>query len=456
MSQNPPKSIRCSSLDALFACTPAVLGGTGTVSINPGSEAADLGKAVHEMAAEFLSKGEFDLDAVSQRYGFDEAARDDAAGLMLYVAKAWDELEKFFPGVAVERLATSETINSKSGDYQIAGTLDAVSVHGPAKVVFLDWKTGFLDDGYHQQMAGYAYTAWCVMGRPDTVEITGVVVFLRHHYYRVVKWDAQQIKAWEYDLIHNVLDKIDQYRPGKQCRYCQQYATCAARRAVVASTLDTLMFADRGDATPEEQAFWLKAKDLLTALDETNKTDPIVGQVIEDLLFRLRLAKQAIVDVEGLLRQAAERVGGIPMGDNLELGVRSLAIQQVEPKKALPVLRQYLSDEQICKAMRLSLPKLSAEYAASHKQRGAKAAARQALANALDKAGAISVQHQQRLEEYEVRKKPQQESAHAPTGGDDSESGVTAEGAGQRPGAGSPEREVVGVRPSAGGSPAEL
>ena len=67
------RTIRCSVLDGLFACTPSVLDESGLVRISTAGEAAELGKVVHALAASYIETGSFDLKGECSRRGFEDA-----------------------------------------------------------------------------------------------------------------------------------------------------------------------------------------------------------------------------------------------------------------------------------------------------------------------------------------------------------------------------------------------
>ena len=71
MIPDPPTiEIRCSKLDDLFACVPSVLAQDNQlVRIKSTSDAAKLGKAIHEMAAQHVESGGYDIAAERGRIG---------------------------------------------------------------------------------------------------------------------------------------------------------------------------------------------------------------------------------------------------------------------------------------------------------------------------------------------------------------------------------------------------
>jgi len=321
--------------------------------------------------------------------------------LMLYAARAWGALAKYFEQPRVEVVLESDLIQCEDGknEVRIIGTADVLSPIGGADAIVLDWKSGYIDDGYHQQMAGYAYSAWCAIGKPEESKISVVVVFLRHRYHRVVQFTADRLREWEYDLTHNVLASQDKYQPGKQCRFCELYATCSARRHEVGGTLDAMMF---GSAAQDENfRRWLEeATAVLAGLTEQNKDQTIVGEVVTKLLYRVRLAAQCIEDCKSLLRAAVERVGPIPLHGATSLVVREVNVRTLDSAKAITVLRSRLSDDQICQAMKLSLPTVLSTYAKQY-ARGQKRDAREQLEKELEEAHAISIGVRKRMEEID-------------------------------------------------------
>ena len=131
-----PTVLRCSSMDDLFACTPAVLN-RSEVRINPHHDAADLGKAVHEMAAEYVNSGSFNVNSTLHHYGVDESAREEVLALMEYAQRAWDELGEYFQQPRTEAVVKSDEL--MGGQYQLAGTTDVVSPLGTQSAIFTDW-----------------------------------------------------------------------------------------------------------------------------------------------------------------------------------------------------------------------------------------------------------------------------------------------------------------------------
>lgn len=402
--------IRCSSLDSLFACTPSVIGNETDpphVRIDSSGEAAEGGNVLHELLASYIRTGGYDIKGVCQRRGYTD--EEQVAELIVPGVRAWNEVKRFFPTPAVERKVTSDPLTTATGEYQLTGTADVLSPIGTTNAVFLDWKSGYIDDGYHQQMHGYAYCIWCILGKPEKTEIAGVVVFLRHRYHRVVKYTADDLKAWEHNLTHNVLASLNRYRPGRQCAHCPLYATCPARQEIVCATINS-MLAPQEDADSENPYahFIQKATALLAGLTPENKNLPEVGQMVDELIARARLAQKAVDDVRGLIRSAVERVGPIPLEGGLSLALRPQEVRTLDPAKAFKIARQHMPDADILKATKISLPQLLAAKAGQF-ARGEKTKAKIQLEEELREAGAVTVTTRHILEEMDLEKEKERD-----------------------------------------------
>ncbi|MCC7147153.1 MAG: PD-(D/E)XK nuclease family protein [Phycisphaeraceae bacterium] len=412
--------IRCSKLDALMSCPPSVLD-TTAVRIDREEEAATIGKAVHAMAADLIERQAYNVMETAAMFGLDTEQSEEAAALMLYLMRAWDELRRYFPTPRTECGVAAPL----SADVELTGTVDLLSPLGETKAVFCDWKTGRVDSNYQHQMAGYAYCLWTILGQPEDGLITGIVVFLRHHYYRVVKYTPAMLRSWHHDLTHNALAAATKFRPGRVCPNCEIYASCQARKAEVTGVVDSVLGRTTGD--PKWTTFVDQATGLLANIDADNKHEPAVGDIITTLMTRARLAKEAADDVVALVRDTIRRVGPIDTGEFTTMELATVTMKTLDPVKSLPVLRRHLSDAEICGGMKLSLPQMQSAYAAK-KGRGEKVAAKIQIESELDRAGAIVVSLHERMTE---RLKPQKKEGEDVPGTDGEELGDGDHGAGE-------------------------
>ena len=148
---------------------------------------------------------------------------------------------------------------------------------------------------------------------------------------------------------------------------------------------------------------------MLATLDEKNKDHEGVGQLVDQLLFRCKLAQQALDDAKEMIKDAVERAGGsIPLPNNMELQSKEHERRKIDPAKGWPVISKMLSDGQIKDCCSMSLTKLMAKVA-----KGAatpKAKKKIELTEALEKAGALSVTTFNKLEVVDVTPAPETEA----------------------------------------------
>ncbi len=381
-------TIRASSVDNLFVCPPSILSTTHN-RITSQNTPAMIGKVVHECAAAYVESKKFDADAMCSVYGLVGEDVDTVRKLAFCAAGIWDrDISKYFTRPQVESSIKSSTPITVNGvQYYLSGTIDVASGVGATEAIFLDWKSGFVDDGYANQMLTYAYLLWDFMGRPQTISITGIVVFLRHRYFDVVKYDARTLEAWEYDLAHNVLENPDKFSPGPRCNYCEIRSSCEARREVVAGSIDDIL-------SGNTDGWYQGGMDTLKDLTDVNKYNDGVGDILSDMMFRISVCDSAIKSAKEMIKATLKRVGPIPCGAKSQMDLKETEVKSLVAEKAIPVLRDSMSDSDIAAASRISLTKVM-QTVSGRAPRGKKGEVRDGLVEKLDEAGAIrrSVQH---------------------------------------------------------------
>jgi hypothetical protein len=397
-------TLRCSSLDSLVACTPSVVTPEGfTRAEQQGDDATEKGRAVHALLASYVESGRFDIKAECVRRGLDDQ-EEDISRLVYAGLKQFDHYRRHFPDgqTAVEQRVRGDIIAVRGRRWRIEGATDVLSKPKPRRVVFLDWKTGYKEGGYVHQQTGYAYAAWCEMGRPADAEIIGILCWLRHGYAVRTVYTPASLTEWETDLCKNVLGQADTFRPGGQCNLCPVRYSCDAAKQRVAATMQALAVPAYLPADDPEVLASRKAVDILAALTPDNKGEPEVALAVGNVLSMRKLAYRYLETLDQVIRETVERVGPIPLGDGHELRARKVSLRVLDADKAIPIARRVgMSDGEIAGATRLSRPKLLAIHAGKF-VRGEKRAAREALEQALDAGGAVSVTEQVRLEEAET------------------------------------------------------
>jgi hypothetical protein len=404
------ESVRCSSLPRLWSCPASVLqaASKGYVFNSSGVE-AELGKLIHECCHQFVKTNKFDLSGTAAHYPNVTGGMVSQADTMLaYAESVWIKLVNFFPAPQCEASLSLKDndclLVNQSIAYRLTGTLDVYSQIDQHRAILLDWKSGFVDSSYQQQMAGYAYLLWVWMGKPDDVLIKAVAVWLRHGYYNVLSYDAERLKQWAFDLKHNVLSKPNAYQVSEHCRFCPIFSDCEARKLWVNGTLDAFMFNGQNDPTGNLQRYMDVAKEKINGITTENKNDAGLAEIVGDMLFRIKIAAKAVDDAKEMLRMAVQRVGPIPLEEDKALAIREVPIRTLEPEKSFPILRRTLSDAELAETMTISLPKSIAIVRARYAVNADKKRAEGCLLDQLKEANAITIKTTERLETIDYPK----------------------------------------------------
>jgi hypothetical protein len=381
-------SLRCSSLDRLWRCPPSILN-TDIADIQTSDPTpAGVGSTVHDLMAQHILTGDSRINTAMARYNLSEEYAEEVRQLWDYGVWLWnDKLAGHFPDPQCEVPAGREF-----DEFDLRGTVDVISHVGDKGMILLDWKTGRLEGPFTQQTAAYAYLAWAVMGfpRPEdatTTVVTTITAYLRLRYYRVAKYTARMLDDWMYDLTHNVLGHRETYQVSDHCAHCPKQHGCPARRQLVVSAVQGAMMPDSaGKAWRKESD---EAAEALVNVDETSKYSPPVAEAARRMLATAEILHKVADDMRSVVSSAVQRVGPIPLGDDMEVASLEYERRKLSPVEAIPVLRHTLSDAQIADAMTLSITSLLAA-AAANKPRGTKEAAKLELTTALEDAGAIT------------------------------------------------------------------
>lgn len=396
--------LRCSSMDKLFACPPSVFGGNGMVAVSSQGQPALVGKVIHDLLADAIEGVDTPVASACNRHGL--IADDERASvfqLSEYGGHVWQDLSRYFPDPKVECQVESKPMDSPIGQVQLNGTVDALSPVGASNGVFLDWKTGWLDSGYVHQGFSYATCLWQMLGEPEEGVITGCFVFLRHRYYRVVKYRASDIRDWLNDLTRNVLARAhrQEFSPGAHCNYCSYYTTCKARRRVAEGMIDTLLL---GQTHADNQSYqdWLDG--VKASIEHmTEGTVDEAAEAVATLYERTKMLDRAVTDLKTMLRSNVEQHGPLPLGDGTELAMEEQERRELDTVPALRELRRHMSDTQIAEGTKLSLPKLLDAFSKQH-HKGRRSDAKYALSKALEDAGVIEIK---RITKMAVRQSKQ-------------------------------------------------
>lgn len=364
-------TVRASSVPRLLECNQAAF---AKVPIDVPNEMARIGSAAHEAGAAYITNGQvLDTRELALRHNIDD--NDELEYLIGSIRHAWEaELSKRFPDIVVEdRL---EVTLHEDDDLRVvlSGSPDGIS-HGATSVGVLDWKSGRLRENFYFQVEAYALLCSEVSGM---TKATATVVWLRDRQWENFTFNESQLQWLKKAIVSAVTAPQKTYRVGEHCVYCPRFAECPARRNMVAQSM---MDIHNANSQPT-----IAVKDVGTTL--------AAGKCV----------KKAVDEYRDLLMHQIKHLGAsIPVGEGRELVAQPVSRRVINARKAWPILKKELTDDQLAEITSLGVGKVQKAIQANATS-GSKKERSEAIMAALDTAGALkSVEHEQ-LREIETER----------------------------------------------------
>lgn len=365
--------LRASSMPLAFTCPGSVR--LPVVRLSEDSEPARMGSAGHEAFRPLVEVGSIDWDSISTiaaRYDVDV---DELRMLANMAARLWPALKPEFDGAMTElELTTTIGHAGRAVDVMayLSGHLDAGKSNGRSFRV-LDWKTGYRDRDYSQQMRAYAALTMLDDSTVDSVEM--VVCWVRDGEVERYTMDRPALNEWLTNLRNTVIEWDGVYHPGAHCQHCPRSHECAAANALVRRDTAALL-----DAETAPDIDLMAPNDALQLYRRAKMLKAVAERVLDGVRYR-----------------AAEQ--GAIIGDDGRLVLESSSRREVEIAAAWQVLQAAgFVDEDFAAVTKMSITKIE-DRVAKKAGRGKGAAAVRALNEALNAAGAITTTETQRLTE---------------------------------------------------------
>lgn len=367
-----PLELRCSALPLAFVC-PASVRPAGLVVEQSGAESA-LGSAAHEALAPLAETGRApwsETDAIARRHRVD--ARDVRALLALGVA-LWRDVGASFPGASAEH---ELTYRDPAGAFVLTGHVDVIAWLGGV-VRIGDWKTGRRDDDHSEQLRGYSLLALDAGRAFGVTTAEAFALWVRDGDVESYRMTAASAVAWRERLRERVVEWDGRYHAGPHCPHCPRSHECPAGLAIVRR--DVGAFVDEG---------------LVARLADDALARMAPGEIVA-LLERADLAADVAGRVRSAIRDFVRQRGDV-VGGGRRLTMQSEERRDVDVLRAFPVLYAHgFDDDDFAEVLTVSVA-AAERRAAKRAVRGKGAAAARALCEALDEAGAVSVNTNQRL-----------------------------------------------------------
>jgi hypothetical protein len=340
------------------------------VDVDWATEAADIGSAVHQLLAARIGGFEWDVDAVALEWNCDP---DELSRLFGWSWRAWLSVAKHFPEPRqIERELTMAT----PGPVMLSGHVDLLCALG-SEIRLLDWKTGRVDADHRQQIMGYCWLA--LQNYPDSESAYAMVLRVRDQSLDAHRYSRAELDRWYANLCRK-MDTPHRFRPGRHCVGCPRGASCPAKTALISQAAQGL------------SGF---SHDFLTQLPPPG---PARGQVLAELLDRVKLIERVCEQAREMVRADVARQGGSMVSeDGRELRLVSSDRTRILYEEAWPLLARMLPTEiwnQVVEIKKGEVEK-AVRQAAPYRQ-GGKAVA--ALLAELERLGAVTKTAVSRLE----------------------------------------------------------
>jgi hypothetical protein len=324
------------------------------------SEASDLGTEVHRALQGMVERDTWDFDALSP----------GAQPLVAAGFKVWQKLRDCFTDPVCEQPLECQGVTSEGTEWTLTTDgLDVWSDIGQG----LDWKSGFADSDYREQMLGYC--AMMLTLNRDLPEASMTVVWLRTGEIEAYRMTRAQLGPW-LERLNAAVDWNGTYVAGDHCHFCSRTHECPARAAMV-----------KRDVAP-------------FLLDGDGYVDVSIEQLNSPQKVELLRKATAVAALAGDVRDAIKsyvRLHGPIEGETHVVSLETTEKRNLDTLKAWPVLEQLdFDDETTAGIVSIRLSALEDAVAKAAPKRGGAKAIRELRAK-LDEAGAVTLIPEHRL-----------------------------------------------------------
>ena len=313
-----PLKIRASSMP-LFNLCPAAAHGKSDISINPYNEAGTEGTEVHRLC-ELMIEG----DSGEWR---SECNDDDIARMVWLAEKRTHEIT----GVT-DYYAESKRTFTGEYLYDVSGHIDLVFIRDGLSTIIIDYKTTrLLDKDYSMQMMTYLWLfAPHIPGSSQTYQY--MTLFLRDDTKIVSReYTFEEIDEVVKPVFHRIVNGENDFCPGKHCdgEYCSRRFECPAYAQMVS-----------------------QAANALEVVKEAGL--PVSDEDFVRLVVKAEHVRAALKMVDDAKKLRVEAAGGEMKADGYVLRLVDTGKDRVHLDKALPILRESLTDSEILEACSIS------------------------------------------------------------------------------------------------------
>ena len=367
--------IRCSSLPRIWRCPASIKAPEFPVKDGPVHPVTMTGTLVHKALAAILS-GQPAPDMTELCADYPDVDAGEVGWLVSSAMRIWDGLKEDLGAYVSDVEGYRQTILSPS--HALGGSADVEAHCNNTTGLIVDWKSGYLERDYMEQLRGYAALWQVVAGalsHPMKYErIVLVVAMLRKSETITEIVTDEQTRDWVEELKSRLQDPEETYTsdPG-DCTYCPRKAECGFRPLMLADSASALVGLGDGDI--------------------------MLAEDLAKLYPKAEALKKALAAYSYALKSALEDEGGpLPVGDGTEMYLQEKTRQEVYLESGWPVLNKRLgfdADEPMGAVLDALAPHLKVSKTSllkaltANAPRGGKSKLREAILAELEDAGAL-------------------------------------------------------------------
>lgn len=242
------KTYRASQLPRLFRCPGS--DAKPSIQVEDDSEPARLGTAVHDAIADYItSTGDEprpEMEAYAAKHGLKESR--ELKFLYWQARKTWDYLHEAMPDV----YGVEVQMEIELDGVKLTGRPDVVALGEDEELVVIDWKSGWMEGEYRDQLMGYYALATKMYGVHEKGK--RITVMLREQTLDVVDITPADLEAWLEKL--QAVAASDERCAGGHCMFCPLRGECDTYRQYIQNAAAAILpfGQEKTELSPEEIA----------------------------------------------------------------------------------------------------------------------------------------------------------------------------------------------------------
>jgi len=221
--------------------------------------------------------------------GEDHDVPEDEDDRIIYFTflKFWNKIQNSFMILAIE-----QKVDFHYKGLKMSGTPDLTGVWGKDILMVIDWKTGYLDTDYIDQIKAYLFALYLAYKENFEVEfkaLKAVTFYVRLNRWEVVDLEPQELIQWADEAVATF--KQNHYTPGAHCVYCPLANECPAKATMIQSVKNQLF--------------------------ELGK-NPLTPQIMADLYPKVGLMEKVIKQYKSLFKEQVKNLGTVTSSEGLQ------------------------------------------------------------------------------------------------------------------------------------------